>query len=113
DLVSLSSLRSWLATLHTELEEVGGTSSLGVVLIGPTRPYSEGEVGKVLAPVCGGRSPVLASVAWDPKAAAAFSAGAQVRRLDSSKLVRSLRSLDEAAGKQIASNTQDLSEVRA
>lgn len=112
DLVSLSSLRSWLATLHVEFEEVGGATSLGVVLIGPGRPYGEAEVGKVLAQVCGGRSPVLASVDWDPKAAAAFSAGTQARRLDSSKLVRSLRNLDEAAKKQIASNTHDLSEVR-
>ena len=111
DLVSLSALRSWLATLHTELEEVGGATSLGVVLVGPGRPYSEAEVGKVLAQVCGGRSPVLASVAWDPKAAAAFSAGAQVRRLGSSKLVASLRHLDDAARKRIASNTHDLSEV--
>lgn len=111
DLVSLSALRSWLATLHTDLEEVGGSTSLGVVLIGPGRPYSEAEVGKVLAPVCGGRSPVLASVAWDPKAAAAFSAGAQVRRLESSKLVASLRHLDDAARKQIASNTHNLTGV--
>src|SRR5699024_8608521 len=111
DLVSLSALRSWLATLHTELEEVGGATSLGVVIVGPGRPYREAEVGKVLAPVCGGRSPVLASVDWDPKAAAAFSAGAQVRRLGSSKLVASLRHLDDAARKRIASNTHDLSEV--
>jgi hypothetical protein len=113
DLVSLSGLRSWLATLHTELEEVGAGSCLGVLLIGPGRPYSEAEVGKVLAPVCGGTSPVLASVVFDPKAAAAFSAGAQVRRLESSRLVRSLRSLDDAARKRVASNTHDLSEVRA
>lgn len=113
DLVSLSALRSWLVTLHTELEEVGAASSLGVVLIGPGRPYSEGEVGKVLAQVRGGRSPVLASVDWDPRAAAAFSAGAPVRRLESSKIVASMRHLDVAARKQIASNTHDLSEVRA
>ncbi len=111
DLVSLSALRSWLATLHTELEEVGGASSLGVVLVGPGRPYSEGEVGKVLAQVCGGRSPVLASLDWDPKAAAAFSAGAQVRRLESSRLVRSLRTLDVAAQQAVAGNTHDLTEV--
>jgi hypothetical protein len=111
DLVSLSALRSWLGTLHTELEDVGAASSLGVVLVGPGRPYSGAEVGKVLAQVCGGRSPVLASVDWDPKAAAAFSAGAQVRRLDSSKLVASLRTLDEAARKQIAGTTRDLTGV--
>ncbi|AXH96022.1 ParA family protein [Ornithinimicrobium avium] len=111
DLVSLSALRSWLATLHTELEEVGGATSLGVVLVGPGRPYSEAEVGKVLAPACGGRPPVLGSVAWDPRAAAAFSAGTPVRRLGSSQLVAGLRHLDEAARKRIASNTHDLSEV--
>ena len=39
------------------------------------------------------------------------SAGAQVRRLDSSKLVASLRNLDEAARKQVASTTRDLTGV--
>jgi cellulose biosynthesis protein BcsQ len=111
DLVSLSALRSWLATLHTELEDVGGASSLGVVLIGPGRPYSTSEVGRVLAQVCGGRSPVLGSLDWDPRAAAVFSAGAQVRRLDSSRLVRSLRALDAAASRAIAGTTQDLAQV--
>ncbi|WP_131104397.1 hypothetical protein [Ornithinimicrobium sufpigmenti] len=108
DLVSLSALRSWLTSLHTELEDVGGASSLGVVIVGPGRPYSQGEVGKVLAQVCGGRSPVLGSVAWDSKAAAAFSAGAQVRRLESSKLVHSLETLDEAARQQIVSHAHAL-----
>lgn len=113
DLVSLSALRSWLATLHTDLEEVGAAAALGVVLVGPGRPYSESEVGNVLAQVCGGQSPVLASVDWDPKAAAAFSAGAQVRRLETSKLVRTLQNLETAARKRITSNIQTLSEVRA
>ncbi|MCE0485492.1 hypothetical protein [Ornithinimicrobium sediminis] len=109
DLVSLSALRSWLATMHTELAEVGAaSSSLGVVLVGPGRPYSQGEVGKVLAGVCGGRSPVLASVAWDPKTAAVFSAGAQVRRLEGSRLVRSLRTLDVAARDAVAGTAADL-----
>lgn len=113
DLVSLSALRSWLTTLHTELGEVGGASCLGVVLVGSGRPYTEGEVGTVLAEVCGGRSPVLACVGWDPKTAAAFSAGTQVRRLESSRLVRSLRTLEVAAHKVIAGNTLDLRQVRA
>src|SRR5690606_15661594 len=99
--------------LHSELEEVGGASSLGVVLVGPGRPYSQAEVGKVLAQVCGGRSPVLASVAWDPKTATAFSAGAPVRRLESSKLARSLRALDEAALAAVASHSEALEQVRA
>lgn len=113
DLVSLSGLRSWLGTLHTELEEVGGASPLGVVLVGPGRPYSEVEVGNVLAQVCGGRSPVLGCVDWDPKAAAVFSAGAQVRRLQDSRLIRSLRALDNAAMQALADAAQDLTGVRA
>ncbi|USQ77781.1 hypothetical protein [Ornithinimicrobium cryptoxanthini] len=106
DLVSLSALRSWLATLHTEFEDVGGAASLGVVLVGPGRPYSRGEVGKVLSDVCGGVDPVIASVDWDPKAAAAFSAGAPVRRLDSSKLVRSLKVLETSARRIIGTAEQ-------
>ncbi|MGD8200926.1 hypothetical protein ACQE98_09705 [Ornithinimicrobium sp. W1679] len=113
DLVSLSALRSWLATLHTELADVGGASSLGVVLVGPGRPYGRAEVDKVLAGACGGRSPVLGCVHWDPKAAAAFSAGTQVRRLEASRLVASLRALDAAAVQAMASTTADLSGTAA
>lgn len=113
DLVALSAVRSWLATLHAELESIGGAAGLGVVLVGPGRPYSRSEVGKVLAEACGGRDPVLASLDWDPRAASAFSTGAQARRLSSSRLVRSLRSLDEAARKAIVSNTADLEQVTA
>lgn len=111
DLVSLSGLRSWLATLHTEFEDIGGAASLRVVLVGQGRPYSRTEVGKVLAEVFGGVDPVIASLEWDPKAAAAFSAGTQVRRLDSSKLVRSLKALDGAARKTITGAAAALAEV--
>ncbi len=45
------------------------------------------------------------------KAAAAFSAGTAVRRLDSSKLVRSLKTLDGAARKTITGVAADLAEV--
>ena len=111
DLVALSGVRSWLTTLHTELEAVGGAGGLGVVLVGAGRPYSRTEVGKVLAQACGGRDPVLASLDWDPGAAAAFSAGTPVRRLASSRLVRSLRTLDQAVGNALREGAGDLEVV--
>ncbi|MCK0113536.1 hypothetical protein MWU75_15415 [Ornithinimicrobium sp. F0845] len=109
DLVALSTVRSWLATLHSELETVGG-AGLGVVLVGAGRPYTRGEVGKVLAEACGGRDPILASLDWNPRTAAVFSAGAQTRRLASSRLVRSLRTLDDAARKAIADISHDIAD---
>lgn len=112
DLVALSAVRSWLATVHSELEAVGAAAGLGVVLVGAGRPYTCGEVGKVLAQACGGRDPVLAALDWDPRAASVFSAGAQVRRLSSSRLVRGLRALEGAARRAIASNARDLEQVQ-
>lgn len=111
DLVSMSALRSWLSTLHTEHEDVGAGSALKVVLVGPGRPYGEKEVGKVLAEVCGGQDPVLASVDWDPKTAAVFSHGEQVRRLKGSRLVRSLRALDAAAARTVTWHAEALEGV--
>lgn len=113
DLVSLAALRSWLETLHSEFDTAGAASALGVVVVGPGRPYGEAEVGKVLAQVCGGRSPVVGSLPWDPKTAAAFSAGAQVRRLESTKLVRGLRVLDQTCQNVLSRNAAELQAVQA
>ncbi|WP_109472407.1 AAA family ATPase [Ornithinimicrobium cavernae] len=85
DLVSLSGARSWVSTLRSEFEQLGAANALGVLLVGPGNPYAADEVSKVLG------VPVTAALDWDPRAAAAFSAGASARKLSTSPLVRSLR----------------------
>ena len=85
DLVSLSAARSWAQTLRAGFEGVGGTSSLGLLLVGQGEPYSARDVQKVL------QIPVVVSLAWDPAAADVFAKGTKApRRFDSSRLVRSL-----------------------
>lgn len=71
DMVSLAAARSWAETLRERFARTGGSSALGVLLLGEGRPFRAGEVAKVL------QVPVLGSVAWDPAAAEVLSAGAQ------------------------------------
>src|SRR5699024_288088 len=103
DLVALAGARSWVAGLKVELDEVGAGAALGIVLIGEGRPFTAREVSQVLG------VPVLAALAWDPEAAAAFSSGAQVRKLPRSALVRSLRSLEAAITSTLERNRDELS----
>lgn len=105
DLVSLAAARSWTSDLVDQFEQLGAATAFGIVLVGPGRPYPAKEVAKVLG------APVLASIDFDPKAAAAFSSGATVRRLESSKLVTGLRRLDQAAGATVSSSLDQLAPV--
>lgn len=102
DLVSLSGARSWVGSLRTEFEQMGAGTELGVLLVGPGHPYGAREVRDALG------APVLASVDWDPKAAAAFSAGATVRKLPRTALVRSLRAVDAALTRTLAAARSEL-----
>lgn len=97
DLVALSGARSWAQTLRGGFEQRGAGSSVGLLTVGEGRPYRAREVSKVLG------LPVLASLAWDPAAAVAFSHGAAAPRgFDRSPLLLSLRSSGDAARTQIS-----------
>lgn len=90
DLVALAGARSWASTLASEAAEIGAGSTTGLLVVGPGNPYSAKEIPGVLG------LPLIASVDWDPKAAAVFSAGKQIRKLGQSGLVRSLQRADAA-----------------
>ncbi|MEO3939212.1 hypothetical protein V3N99_21035 [Dermatophilaceae bacterium Soc4.6] len=108
DLVSLAGARSWAETLRTGFERVGGVSALSLLLVGEGRPYSAGEVRKVL------QIPVTASLPWDPDAAAVFARGATApRRFGSSALVRSLTAASTAVQAAAAANREQLAAVGA
>jgi len=85
DLVSLSGARSRVSALRDQFGELGSSQTLGLVVVGPGRPYSAKEIGDVL------QLPVVATVPHEPKTAGAFSRGEQVRKLSNTALVRSLR----------------------
>ncbi|MGO0577128.1 hypothetical protein [Ornithinimicrobium panacihumi] len=102
DLVALAGARSWASTIASEAEEVGAGSTTGLLVVGPGRPYAAKEIPQVLG------LPLIASVEWDPKAAAAFSAGQQVRKLGQSGLVRSLQRADTSIAAAIAQGRAEL-----
>lgn len=80
-LVSLAALRLHLAPLVDE----GAPGRVGLVLVGPGRPYGAREVAEQFG------VPVLAEVAWDPAAATELAEGAPVgRRWARTPLARSL-----------------------
>ena len=80
-LVSLAGLRLHL----TPLVDACAPGRVGLVLVGPGRPYGAREVAEQFG------VPVLADVAWDPSAAAELAEGAPVgRRWARSALARSL-----------------------
>lgn len=74
-------------------------SPLALVVVGPDRPYGEGEI----AAACGIR--LLGSLPWDAETAATYSVGAARQRKDSTRpLNRSLSALAEAL--KTATNTR-------
>ena len=70
DLVSLSGARSWAESLRDRFDRAGAGANLGLVLIGDGAPFHTREVARVL------RLPVVATLAWEPAAAAVLSHGA-------------------------------------
>lgn len=91
---SLAALRLHLPTLQQQLDESRGRAELGLVVVGPGRPYSGAEIARQFA------SPVLHELAWDPRQAEVLSDGAAPPRgWSGGQLNRSLRacasSLDE------------------
>jgi hypothetical protein len=103
DLVSLSGARSWAETLRAGFERVGGSSSLGLLMVGKGQPYSAREVRKVL------QIPVTASLAWDPQTANVFAKGSRAgAKFDSSPLVRSLKAARAATQSTLAAGREHL-----
>lgn len=82
---SLASVRLHLPTLQAALE--GQSSQLGLLLVGPGRPYSAGEIGRQFD------CPVMGEVAWHPRHAAVLSDGEPAPRgFGQGVFQRSLRS---------------------
>jgi hypothetical protein len=84
---SIMSARVHLPTLrnHPRLNSTD-RGHLGLIVVGEGQPYRRTEIAKAL------EVPVIASFAYDPKAAAHFSDGRpRQRRFDSSPLIRSIR----------------------
>ncbi|MBM6402290.1 hypothetical protein [Phycicoccus sonneratiae] len=105
DLVALAGARSWAETLRGGFEQHGTSTGFALLTVGDARPYTAREVTDVL------QVPVLASVAWDEPAAAVFSHGHDApRNLDRTRLLRSLRSAQDAISTRVATLREPLAE---
>lgn len=86
NLPALVAASSWAATLRESFTRAGALDSLGVLAVGPGKPYDNREIAKVL------ERPVVASVAWDPPSAEVYTYGAKPpRKFEASSLTKSLR----------------------
>lgn len=104
-LVAIAGARSWASTWRATFDDIGAGERVPCALVvGPGRPYSVREIGKVL-PV-----PMLGEVAWDPMSASVFCAGAQPsrRRLRQATLPRSLAGLQDALLARLAGRESQL-----
>ncbi|MEV8027448.1 hypothetical protein [Cellulosimicrobium funkei] len=103
NLPSLVAASSWAPTLRETFERVGARESLGALVVGPGRPYGQGEVAKVLS------MPVVASLAWDPDTARVYSDGEKPgRKFASSGLNKSLRATVHAIQSVVAAGQKSL-----
>lgn len=83
-LVDLAALRLYLP----QVVATAGEERVGLVVVGPGRPYGSGEIGSRFG------LPVWAKIAWQPAEAAVFAAGErEPRRLGSSAYLDDVRAL--------------------
>lgn len=94
---SLAGLRVHLASLTPADESSSQRAQVGLVLVGPGRPYGAKEVSEQFG------LPVWGEVAWEPRQAAVLSDGeAPPRGFGSSRLARSCRALAVAVDERIS-----------
>lgn len=92
-LVDLAALRLYLPLVVA----AAGEERVGLVVVGPGRPYGSGEIAHRFG------VPVWAKVAWQPEAAAVFAAGdAEPRRLMAGPFVTDVRALAATLEERLA-----------
>ncbi|MCA0296578.1 MAG: hypothetical protein LCH96_14955 [Actinobacteria bacterium] len=102
-LVDLAALRLYLPLVVA----AAGEERVGLVVVGPGRPYGSGEIGHRFG------VPVWGKVAWQPAEAGVFAAGEPApRRLMSSAYVADVRALggvltERASGRRLLLGTPD------
>lgn len=103
DLPAVAGARGWAQSLQEQLAAMGAAHQLGILLVGPGRPYSSREIRSVLG------LPVVAEIPWDPESAHVYYSGATPKKsFASAPLNRGLRTAVSAAQGLIANNRQRL-----
>ncbi len=99
DLPALVAARGWVRELRDEFTDWGLVDQLGLLIVGPGRPYAAGEIGRTLD------APVITTLAWDPASAEVYHTGAVPgRRFAQAPLQQSIRAAASALHARIARN---------
>lgn len=107
DLPAVAGARAWAHHLREQLAAVGTAHQLGILLVGPGRPYSSREIRSVLG------LPVVAEIPWDPESAHVYHSGATPRKsFASGPLNRGLRTAVSSSQGLIATNRERLGTQR-
>jgi len=106
-LPGLTAGANWAAILHEDFSRRGAADRVGVLIVGPDRPYTTKEIEKTFG------LPVMATMAWDPINAEVFSLGrTPPRKFGQSSLNQSARSTAQAltnritTARDVLTNTQ-------
>lgn len=105
DLPAAAGARSWAQAMKEKFLGFGTEHQLGLLVVGPGRPYGSRELRSVLG------LPVIAELPWDPETASVLHAGTAPRKnFDGSPLNRALRTAVSTTQSLIAANRQRLGE---
>lgn len=103
DLPAIAGARAWAQSLREQMTSVGAGHQLGVLLVGPGRPYTSREIRSVLG------LPVIAELPFDPEAASVYYAGTRPKKsFAAGPLNRSFRATVSSVQGLIAANRQRL-----
>lgn len=104
DLPAIAGARSWAKAIRDQLVAAGTEENLGLLVVGPGRPYSSREIRGVLG------LPVVAELPWEPEHAAVLSAGAPAKKkFETGRLQRAIAAAVSSGQGVIATNRQQLS----
>lgn len=89
-LPALAGARPWAAMLRESFAAIAGGDRLGLLVIGPGRPYSSRNIADAVG------LPAVASVGWDPDCAGVLSMGASRPRWRYGRFIADVRSAGDA-----------------
>jgi len=102
-LPGLTAGQTWAGTLREDLTRRGAAHKVGVLVVGPDRPYTVREIETAF------NLPVFATMAWDPVNAEVFSLGSTPsRKFDQSALNQSARAAAQSLTNRVFATRADL-----
>lgn len=102
-LPGLTAGQAWAKNLTDTLGRRGLENRLGVLLVGPDRPYTASEIERAFG------IPVVASMAWDPVNAEVFSLGnTPSRKFAQAPITRSARTAAQSIQSRVSADRDEL-----